>query len=115
MKTPAHILLLGAMATAPANSQSIIDDLCGPGHVSETAVTGSVTENPDGYFIAGLQTQLSHGDPRIVTAIGSAFHLCTRPASNPGMDQTQIHAAGNRRVVTYLFVPVISGAPDPNS
>lgn len=73
------------------------------------------TENPDGYYIAGLQTQLSHGDPRIIRAVGTTFHVCTRLAATPGMDQTQVHRLSGARAVSYLFVPASSGGADPNS
>ena len=65
-----------------------------------------VTANPDGYYIRSLQTQLSHGDPRIIQATGKKFHLCTRSAATPDMDGTKALTMINERAVKYLFVPV---------
>jgi len=115
MRLPTYILILSGVMTTEAVSQSIIDELCGAGHVNETAVAGSVSENPDGYYLAGLKTQLSNGDPRIIRAVGSDFYVCTRPASTPEADVTQMHLSANRRVVAYLFVPNTGYDTDPNS
>ena len=85
MKLSVYTVLLGAAMTTQAAAQSSIDALCGAGHANEAAAFGAVSPNPDGYYLPGLNIQLSHGDPRIVRAVGSDFHLCTRPASTPEM------------------------------
>ena len=101
MLTLTAALFAGTMVQA----EGMIDTLCGPGHVSETAGPSDVRHNPDGYYVASLQTQLSHGDPRIVHAVGETFHLCTRPAATPDMETTRAILLMNERVVSYLFVP----------
>jgi len=105
MKISAYVLAL-TMAASTANAQSRIDQLCGQGHANQTAGQGDVMENPDGYYVRSLQTQLSHGDPRIVQAVGIAFHLCTRRAATPDMDSSQAINLLNQHEIKYLFVPV---------
>ncbi len=94
-------LFAGTMAQA----EGMIDTLCGPGHASEAAGPDDIQPNPGGYYVASLQTQLSHGDPRIVHAVGKTFHLCTRPAATPDMDPTRASLLMDKRIVSYLFVP----------
>jgi len=115
MKLSVYTVLLGAVMTTQVAAQSSIDALCGPGHVNEATVVGAVQPNPDGYYLPGLNIQLSHGDPRIVRAVGLDFHLCTRPASTPEMSAAQADAYADRRVVKYLFVPNIIPEVSPNS
>lgn len=105
-------LFVGSMAHA----DSMIDTLCGPEHINEAAGPNDIQENPDGYFIASLKSQLSHGDPRIVQAVGETFHLCTRPAATAEMDTTQASLLMDERTVSYLFVPTeIPAKSDPGS
>ncbi|WP_342076433.1 hypothetical protein [Yoonia sp. SS1-5] len=94
-----------ATATSAAFAKSSIDALCGPAHVNEVAAADDVTANPDGFNIRSLQTQLSHGDPRILPASGNTFHLCTASAATPDMDRTKALLLMNERRVKYLFVP----------
>ena len=115
MKLASYITALSAAMTTQAMSQSIIDELCGTGHVSETAIVGPVSKNPDGYYLSGLKTQLSHGDQRIIHAVGSEYHVCTRPVSTPEFGMTQMYQSANKREVTYLFVPTASSELSPNS
>ena len=115
MKLASYIILMSTAMTSQAMSQSIIDELCGTGHVSETAIVGPVSKNPDGYYLSGLKTQLSHGDQRIIHAVGSEYHVCTRPVSTPEFGMTQMYQSANKREVTYLFVPTASSELSPNS
>jgi hypothetical protein len=94
-------LVVGTMAQA----DSMIDTLCGSEHVNEAAGPLDIRENPDGYYIASLETQLSHGDLRIVQAVGETFHLCTRSAAIPEMDTPTAILLMDERTVRYLFVP----------
>jgi hypothetical protein len=109
MNISAYVFAL-TMVAGTADAQSAIDQNCGQGHVNQTTVQGDVTANPDGYYVRSLQTQLSHGDPRIVRAVGGEYHLCTRPAETPDMDATQATLLKNGRVVKFLFIP-IEGCP----
>jgi len=113
MKLSAYVFALTMIAGA-ADAQSIIDQLCGQDHANQATTQGDVTSNPDGYYVRSLQTQLSHGDPRIVRAVGREYHLCTRPAATPDMDVNQAMFLKNGRVVKYLFIP-IEGCPKPVS
>jgi hypothetical protein len=97
-------VLMFALA-GPASAGGMIDTFCGAGHVNETADAGDVRANPDGYYIASLGVQLSHGDPRIVKAVGSGFHLCTRGAATPDMERSRALLLMGEREVKYLFVP----------
>jgi hypothetical protein len=98
------LTVLTIASTGTAYAESRIMDLCGDGHVNEA--DDDVVAYPDGYYIRGLQTQLSHGDPRIVNATGDEFHLCTRSAATPDMDTSTALSLMNERTVKYLFVPV---------
>ncbi len=113
MNVSAYIIAL-TMAAGAADAQSMIDQLCGQGHVNQTNKQGDVTANPDGHYVRSLQIQLRHGDPRIVRAVGNEFHLCTGPAATPDMDANQAMLLKNERVVKYLFIPV-EGCPKPVS
>ena len=97
-----------------AQAQSMIDERCGQDHVNQITELGDVISNPDGYYVRSLQTQLSHGDPRIVRAVGTEYRLCTRPAVTPDMDANEALLLKNKRVVKFLFVP-IKNCPKPNS
>ena len=105
MKLSTYIIAL-TMVVGAAEAQSTIDQLCGKDHVDQTATAGDVVPNPDGYYVQSLQTQLSHGDPRIVQAVGKTFHVCTRSASIPDMDLSRAINQANRQVIKFLFVPV---------
>jgi len=113
MKLSAYVFAL-TMVASTADAQSVTDQLCGQDHVNQTILEGDITSNPDGYYVRSLQTQLSHGDPRIVRAVGSEYHLCTRPAATPDMDENQAMLRKNGRVVKYLFIPM-EGCPKPVS
>ncbi len=93
-------------AAAPAFAGSRIDSLCGDGHVNEALADDDVSANPDGYYIRSLRTQLSHGDPRLITNVGTSFHLCTRAAATPDMDAGKARLLQDERAVRYLFVPM---------
>ncbi len=103
-----NVLILAALvATAgPAVAGSRIDTLCGAGHINESVGPDDVTENPDGYYIRSLRTQLTHGDPRIVQGVGSEFHICTRSAATPEMEAGIARLLMEERAVKYLFVPL---------
>lgn len=103
------------LAAAAAQAESRIDALCGPGHVNEAVSLEDIDANPDGYYIRSLKTQIRHGDPRIVQAVGDVFHLCTRPAATPEMDSTLANLLINEREVKYLFVPLCPKTNEPNS
>lgn len=106
MKSNFFGLVACALTTTQAAAQSASERLCGADHINEAQITGPVLENPDGYYLAGLQTQLSHGDPRIVQATGSTFYVCTRPVTTPGMTETEVILTRGQREVSRLFVPV---------
>lgn len=111
------ILLAAALSLAAAAgyAESRVDDLCGPGHVNEAASPGDIAANPDGYYIRSLQTQISHGDARLVQAVGDVFHLCTRSAATPDMEDRLAHLLMGERAVKYLFVPGCPGKVRPQS
>ena len=92
-------------SAALANAESKITMLCGADHANELVSQVDVQANPDGYFIRGLNIQISHGDPRLIQAVGEEFHLCTRAAATPDMPTTMAHQLTNERAVMYLFVP----------
>jgi len=114
MNVPTYIIAL-TMIAGTAEAQSMIGQLCGQDHINQTATPDDVMPNPDGYYVQSLQTQLSHGDPRIVQAVGESYHLCTRGASTPDLDTSRAIILENRRVITYLFVPVASPNNQPGS
>lgn len=94
------------LTAGAADAESKIDTLCGQGHANEAASAADISANPDGYFIRSLEVQLRHGDPRLVLAVGDAYHLCTRPAATPEMDANRMILLAGERVVKYLFVPL---------
>ncbi len=71
--------------TTFTQAQSKTTELCGAGHANELQQQSDIQSNPDGYFVRGLNTQLSNGDPQIIQAVGDVFHLCTRSAATPNM------------------------------
>lgn len=106
MKTLTLIAALSGLTLASqTKAESLISKHCGPGHVNEVASADDVSANPDGYYIRSLQEQVSHGDPRIVTAVGDVFYLCTGSAATPEMDAGRAALLMNERRVRYLFVP----------
>lgn len=115
MKFPTFIFFLSVAMNASAQAQSLIDAHCGLDHKNELAANQVISENPDGFYLPGLKTQLSHGDPRIIRAVGSEFHLCTRDAARPNMDATQLYTLTLKREVKYLFVPNKDCPTGPNS
>ncbi|MDW4549566.1 hypothetical protein R5H32_09405 [Defluviimonas sp. D31] len=106
--TAATTIMIAASAVA-ATAQSRIDDLCGPGHVNEIAGAGDVRENPGGFYVESLGAQLGHGDLRIVRAVGTEYHLCTRPAATPDMGADRALLLMKEREVKFLFVPAFVG------
>lgn len=98
-------LLIMAFAVTPAMAQTKIDELCGQGHINERLSPEDVVTNPDGYYVQSLEEQLSHGDPRIINAVGDEFHFCTRNAATPDMDANRALRLMEERRVKYLFVP----------
>ena len=108
MNVSAYIIAL-TMIAGTAEAQSKVAELCGPDHVNQIVAKGEVMENPDGYYVRGLQIQLSHGDPRIVQAVGDTFNLCTRNAATPDMDHSNAINFAQRSEIRYLFVPVGGG------
>lgn len=108
------IAALTLFAATAAQAETMIDTLCGAGHVNEVAA-GDVVANPDGYYVRSLRVQLSHGDARIVQAVGKEFHLCTRTAATPDMDAHKARLLMNERGVRYLFVPVCPPKAQTNS
>lgn len=111
-------LALAAVALVAASSalaETRIDALCGSGHLNEVAGPEDVQDNPAGYYIVSLRTQLSHGDPRIVQATGEVFHLCTRSAATPEIETGRALLLMQTRTVKYLFVPAILNFPRSGS
>ena len=91
--------------TTSVQAESIISELCGLNHENEVQMQSDIQANPDGYFIRDLKIQLSHGDPRIVVAVGDEFHLCTRSAATPDMSANTVEMMKADREVKFLFVP----------
>ena len=104
-----------AIAASPAIAQSKIDALCGPRHVNELTSDSDVLTNPDGYYVRSLGEQIRHGDPRLIQAVGTKFHLCTRSAATPDMDASRALPLMNERRVKYLFVPCPKQSVKPAS
>lgn len=102
------------MAVGTAQAQSMIDERCGQDHMNQIAGLGDVISNPDGYYVRSLQTQISHGDPRIVRAVGREYHLCIRSVATPNLDANEALLYKNERMVKFLFVP-IEDCPKPIS
>lgn len=115
MKLPTCIFCFGIAMAANVHAQSLIDVHCGADHKNELATNQVVIENPDGYYLPDMQIQLSNGDPRIIRAVGSEFHLCTREAATPEMNITLLFSLPRKREVTYLFVPNSDCPDDPTS
>lgn len=115
MKRATILASLAFALTSPAMAEQRVDVLCGEGHLNEVSASDDVIPNPDGYFIRSLQTQISHGDPRLVKAVGNEFHVCTRSAATPDMDANRVLLLAGDRVVTYLFVPMLVPTATPNS
>ena len=113
MKVSAYVFALSIVGGA-VEAQSMIDQLCGQTHISQTNAQDDVTSNPDGYYVLSLQIQLSHGDPRIVQAVGKEYHLCTQSAATPEMNANRVFRLKNERVIKYLFVP-LEDCPKPVS
>lgn len=115
MKLTATLTVLTIFSTGTVYAESRIEALCGAGHVNEIASADDIVANPDGYYIRSLQTQLSHGDPRIVSATGNEFHLCTRSAATPDMDARKAETLMNERRVKFLFAPIDGSEADISS
>ncbi len=115
MKAFVCIFALSMATAASAQAQSMIAELCGAGHVNEIAARGDVMPNPNGYYVKSLQVQLTLGDPRIVQAVGSQFHLCLRSAATPSNDASRAAILQNEQAVKYLFVPFNDGKNRPGS
>lgn len=114
MKTTLTIAAFVFLAATTAKSETMVDSLCGADHVNET-VAGDILANPDGYYVRSLRVQLSHGDARIIQAVGDEFHLCTRTAATPEMDAGMAKLLMNERRVRYLFVPICPPRAQPSS
>lgn len=106
MKLTATLTVLTIISAGTACAGSRIDTLCGTGHVNEVTSVDDVIANPDGFYIRSLQTQLSHGDPRIILATGDKFHICTRSTATPDMSANLALQLVNERTVKFLFVPI---------
>lgn len=115
MKSTIALTTLALLTAMPASAGTMIDTLCGDNHSNEVLSADDVTANPDGYYIRSLQTQISHGDIRIVQAVGKEFHLCTRSAATPDMEATKAALLAGERSVKYLFVPTICPDSRPGS
>ena len=98
-------LIVTSTGPAFAEEDPRIARLCGEGHVNEAASPADIRANPDGYYVASLREQISHGDPRIVRDTVGGFHLCTVPAATPEMDANKALLLMGERQVKYLFVP----------
>jgi hypothetical protein len=105
MNVSAPIIAL-CMLTGTAQAESMISGLCGQDHINEVAALDDVMPNPDGYYVRSMQTQLSHGDARIVEAVGTTFHLCLRSAATPDMDTSRAINFATQKRIKYLFIPV---------
>lgn len=98
----------GALASDDATSRidSRVAERCGADHVNEVASPDDVRANPDGFYVASLNEQVSLGDARIVfTTSDAGPYLCTRSAATPEMDTTNAILNADRRVTSWLFVP----------
>lgn len=104
MKPALLSVIVSVFATAAA-AEGKIDALCGADHVNEVGAATGVTSNPDGYFVTGLNEQISFGDPRLIQAVGEDYYLCTRSAATPDMDAGKARLLMDSRRVRYLFVP----------
>ncbi len=115
MKVFVCICVLSMATAASAQSQSKITELCGAEHINEIAAPGEVMSNPNGFYVKSLGVQLSLGDPRIVQAVGSEFHLCLRSAATPSNDASRAAILQDRQEVKYLFVPFNGGKDRPGT
>lgn len=104
-KTLGITALLTTLAMSAHAQDSRIASLCGADHSNEVAGAEDVRANPDGYYIASLQEQLTLGDPRIIQTNDTDAYLCTRPAATPEMDATNAALNEDARVTRWLFVP----------
>jgi hypothetical protein len=107
------VTAIALVLASAAQAETRIDTLCGSEHRNEVAGPQDVMANPGGYYIVSLRTQLSHGDLRIVNAVGEAFHLCTSSAATPDMETTRALLLMQTREVKYLFVPAILDFSNP--
>lgn len=96
--------LVTGLATV-ARAESKIETLCGASHINEILGAGDIHSNPDGFYVHSLAQQVSHGDPRIISAVGKGFHLCTTAAATPDMEANRALLLQGQRRVKYLFVP----------
>lgn len=106
-------ILIATASTAGA--EGMVERLCGAGHANEAGSAITIQANPDGYFVSGLNEQISHGDPRLIMAVGQRFHLCTRSAATPEMDAAKATLLMGERRVKYLFVPNCPHKVQPGS
>lgn len=115
MKLAPTLTALFIATSGVASADTRIDALCGEGHINEMVSAQDVTANPDGYFIKSLQTQISHGDMRLIKASTRGFHLCTRSMATPEMDTAMAMLLMDEVDVKYLFVPTDTCPDKPNS
>ena len=115
MKTVIAIAAIATLASGAAFADSRVNALCGVGHMNEAVTSDDVIANPDGFYISSLETQISHGDPRLIHTTGTAFHLCTASAATPDMDTTMALSLMNERRVKFLFVPIDCPKQTPSS
>ena len=106
MKLSATLTALTILFAGTAVAESRIDTLCWADHVNEVNSANDIVANPDGFYIRSLEVQLSYGDPRIMLATGNRFHLCTRSAATPDMNENLARLMMGERRVKYLFVPI---------
>ena len=106
MKTAIAFATAVVVSATASYADSRIAALCATGHLDEVTAANDVMSNPDGFYIQSLQTQISHGDPRIIRTNTSGFHVCTASAATPEMDSSKALLLMDERRVTYLFVPV---------
>ncbi|MDU8928983.1 hypothetical protein RXV86_16435 [Alisedimentitalea sp. MJ-SS2] len=107
--------LTAATITGAANADSRIERFCGAGHENEITSLWDVKPNPDGYYVASLNSQISEGDPRIVLTNDPGFHLCTTGVALPGMPENEIYRLKGKRKVKFLFVPISDWSVRPSS
>ena len=107
--------LTAANISGVANADSRIERFCGAGHENETASPWDVEANPDGYYVASLNAQISEGDPRIIITNDPGFHLCTTAVALPGMSENEIYRLQGKREVKFLFVPISDWSARPSS
>lgn len=108
-------LFLAITAATGATADTRIERFCGSGHINEMASVDDVKSNPDGYFVASLDEQVSEGDPRIILTNDSGFHLCTRRHTTPEMDANDVYRHDGNQTVKFLFVPIAKWVGRPTS